>query len=38
MILILLFLSNVRLLVLNFENAKHLKKDKWRANANSVAS
>ena len=37
-ILILLFSSDFWLGILNFKNAKHLKKDKWRINANSVAS
>ena len=38
MILILLFLSDFWLGMWNLKNAKQLKKDKWRINANSVAS
>ena len=33
-----IFLSNFWLGILNLNNAKHSKKDKWRINANSVAS
>ena len=38
MILILLFLSDFYLGILNLENAKNLKNDKQRTNVNSVKS